>query len=134
MEDILIPLAAMVSVFGTITLVSYWILSYRYRTRSELLKTLREAAEQGQALTPEIIQSIAENFRGHRSDLRRGVISLSLGIAGLLCSLVVSDEDVMVFLRVLSMFPTFLGIGYLGLSYFLKRERSDALAESRRVV
>ena len=48
-----------------------------------------------------------------RRDLRRGVIFLSLGVAGLLCSLFFADAEVVSGIRAGSMFPLLLGAGFL---------------------
>ena len=46
-------------------------------------------------------------------DLRRGIIFLALGIAGLLCSLFFDDATVVNGIRAGSMFPVLLGGGFL---------------------
>ena len=46
-------------------------------------------------------------------DLRRGIIFLSLGIAGLLCSLFFDIPEVVNGIRAGSVFPLMLGLGFL---------------------
>ena len=48
-----------------------------------------------------------------RRDLRRGIIFLSLGIAGLLCSLFFDIPDVINGIRAGSVFPLMLGVGFM---------------------
>ena len=45
--------------------------------------------------------------------MRRGIVFLSLGIAGLLCSLFFADADVVNGIRAGSVFPLMLGAGFL---------------------
>jgi hypothetical protein len=46
-------------------------------------------------------------------DMRRGIVFLSLGIAGLLCSLFFNDPEVINGIRAGSVFPLMLGFGFL---------------------
>jgi len=45
--------------------------------------------------------------------MRRGIVFLFLGVAGLLCSLFFNDADVVNGIRAGSVFPTMLGLGFL---------------------
>ena len=53
--------------------------------------------------------------------MRRGIVFLSLGIAGLLCSLFFTEADVVNGIRAGSVFPLMLGVGFL-LVWKLNRE------------
>jgi hypothetical protein len=45
--------------------------------------------------------------------MRRGIVLISLGIAGLLCSLFFADADVVNGIRAGSVFPLMMGLGFL---------------------
>jgi hypothetical protein len=45
--------------------------------------------------------------------MRRGIVFLSLGVAGLLCSLFFADSEVVNGIRAGSVFPLMLGAGFL---------------------
>jgi hypothetical protein len=45
--------------------------------------------------------------------MRRGIIFLALGVAGLLSSLFFADTEVLTGIRAASVFPLMLGIGFL---------------------
>ena len=64
-------------------------------------------------LTPDLLAKLGAAINPRARDLRRGIVILSLGIAGLLCSLFFEDPDVINGIRAGSMFPLLVGAAFL---------------------
>jgi hypothetical protein len=77
------------------------------------MKTVEKAMDQGKELTPELLVQLGAAGNPRIRDMRRGVVFLSLGIAGLLCSMFFADADVVNGIRAGSVFPAMLGFGFL---------------------
>ena len=67
----------------------------------------------GSDLTPDLLAKLGAAINPKIRDMRRGVVILSLGIAGVLCSMFFSDTDVVAGIRAGSMFPLMMGAGFL---------------------
>ncbi|NIP95990.1 MAG: hypothetical protein GWO24_22150 [Akkermansiaceae bacterium] len=118
MEDILVPISLFLVIGAVISLSLY----FRYRTRQEIQSTVRAAIERGQELTPEVLDGLSDALNSRHGDLRRGVISVAIGIALFLFAGAVGEADAEGPLRAISAFPLMLGAGYLGLWFFLRRK------------
>ena len=77
------------------------------------MKTVQKAIETGGEFSPELLSQLGPAVNPRVRDLRRGVIFLALGIAGLLCSLFFSDAEIVAGIRAGAMFPLLLGGGFL---------------------
>lgn len=119
MTDDLIPIVLFLTIGGVVSLIYY----FRYRTRQAIQQTVRTALEQGQTLTPEVLEGLTDSLQSRNADLRRGVISITIGIAIFAFGNLVGEEDARAPLMAISAFPTLIGLAYLGLWFFLKRER-----------
>ena len=75
-------------------------------------------------LTPEVLESLSDSLSSKHSDLRRGVISVAIGIALFIFAQLIGEPDAEGPMRALAAFPLLLGIAYLGLWYFLKRKQA----------
>lgn len=77
-------------------------------------QTLQKAMENGQQLTPELVNTLGNSIDLEARDFRRGIIITMFGLAFLLVTLLVpmhpEPKSVVPFL---SLFPLFIGIGYL---------------------
>jgi hypothetical protein len=87
----------------------YW----NHRNRQAVMDTVHKALETGGELSAELLAQLGAAVNPRARDLRRGVIFLALGIAGLLCSFFFSDPEVIGGIRAGSMFPLLLGGGFL---------------------
>ncbi|MCB1684889.1 MAG: DUF6249 domain-containing protein [Pseudomonadales bacterium] len=103
MEE-LVPIVALLSV----ALVLCCVFFFRYRSRADVQQTVRAAIEQGQPLSPEMLEALGTDFGGQR-DLRKGVvlIAVALGISGMALGLAEAD------LLGIAAIPAFIGLGYL---------------------
>ncbi len=125
MED-LVPVTLFLSIAGVIALAFY----LKYRTRRDIQQTVRAAIERGDSLSPELIETLAMDLTSPYSDLRKGVISLALGGAGMAFAALLGEEEAMGPLMAISVVPIVVGIAYLGLWYFIgsKKAQSGQLA------
>jgi hypothetical protein len=120
MEDTLVPIA-LFFVIGTTLCLSFY---FRHRTRMEVQATVRSAIERGQELTPEVLEGLSDALNSRHGDLRRGVISVALGIAFFTFATLLGEEDAEAPLRAVSAFPFIVGMGYLSLWFFIRRKAS----------
>ena len=95
---------------------------FRYLTRREVQATLRQAIEQGQTISPELIASLSEMHSAPRADLRRGIISIALGLGVAAFALLLGEPTALRPILGLSAFPLIIGIAYLGLAFVLHRK------------
>ena len=84
-----------------------------HRNRGAIMETVQKAIDRGDALTPELLMQLGAAVNPRMRDLRRGIVFLALGIAGLLCSLFFDIEQVVNGIRAGSVFPLMLGLGFL---------------------
>ena len=117
MEDTLVPIALFLTI-GVVVALNFY---FRFRTRQSIQSTVRTAIEQGQNLTPEVLEGLTDSLNSRNSDLRRGTISLAIGAALLIFAQVLGEEDAVGPLMGVAVFPMLIGVAYLGLWYFLKR-------------
>ena len=120
MEDIIVPIGLFAMIVGIVWLVSH----FNFKKRKTIHETVRGAIDKGQVLDREMIERLALVTDPVRADLRRGVLFLAVGIAfGFLGMMVGSEqgEAIKPMIGVAS-FPVFLGLAYLGLWAFGRRE------------
>ena len=109
MADAIIPVVLFL-VLGIVTLgFFYW----NHKGRLSIMETVQKAIDNGSELTPDLLAKLGAAVNPRVRDLRRGIIFLSLGVAGLLCSLFFLDSEVVSGIRAGSMFPLMMGIGFL---------------------
>lgn len=87
----------------------YW----NHKNRASIMDTVQKAIDQGGELTPDLLKTLGASVDPRSKDLRRGIIFLFLGVAGVLCSLFFGDADVVNGIRAGSVFPIMLGLGFL---------------------
>ena len=105
----LIPMVLFV-VLGFIAIgYFYW----NHKNKQSVMDTVQKAIETGGEFSPELLSQLGAAVDPRIRDLRRGVIFLSLGVAGLLCSLCFGEPEVVNGIRAGSMFPLLLGAGFL---------------------
>ncbi len=118
MVEEMIPIVLFI-VFGTVLGLSFY---FRHKTRQELQMTVRVAIDHGQELTPEVLEGLADSLNSKFGDLRRGVISIAIGLAILMFGFLLEQEEAERPLMAISVFPFLVGIVYVGLWYFIRRK------------
>lgn len=108
MSGEMIPIV-MFAVIGLVVIAYFY---WNNKNRQAILETVQKTIESGGDLGVELLEQLG-GVNPRIRDLRRGVIFLSLGVAGLLCSLFFADADVVNGIRAGTMFPLLLGVGFL---------------------
>ena len=120
---ILVPILLVIAI--AVVLCVYFYL--RSRTSQSVQETVRTAIEQGQQLTPEILERLgqtpqrAKSAKSENSDLRRGVFLITIGL-GILAFVELSGDFKPLAGLALGSLPVLIGIAYLGLWKFDKSE------------
>lgn len=117
--DELVPISLFLTI-GAVFMLAFYL---KYRTRHDVQNTVRTAIERGESLSPELIETLATSISSPYADLRKGVISLAIGAAGLAFATLLGEEEATGPLMALSAFPILVGIGYLGLWFFIGRRK-----------
>jgi Na+/H+ antiporter NhaD/arsenite permease-like protein len=122
MAEELIPIV----LFAMIAVIVWLVTYFRFRTRSEMQQTVRQALEKGTELTPELLDKLGTPERPADKDLRLGLIWLSVGIALALCGLFVPDPSGYALKGCLSgaVFPGMIGLAYLVMWQFTSRKEA----------
>lgn len=121
MEE-LIPIVLFLTVGGVFALAFF----LKYKARHDIQHTVRVAIERGESLSPELIETLAASIASPYADLRKGVISLALGAAGFAFAMLLGEEDATGPLMAIATFPVVVGLAYLGLWFFIGRDRNTA--------
>lgn len=111
-----VPIVSMIVIGFTVVAFFY----YRYRNKSELQKTIQQALEKGQDLTPDLIDRLAGPKQGPQADLRKALVWLAVGIGFICFGVLIGEPDATGPLAAIGMFPTLIGIAYLIMWKFAK--------------
>ncbi len=104
-----VPMVLFVAI-AVIYCVKYY---FAHRTRQDVQSTVRVALERGDPLTADLLDRLVQPPAPRRTDLRRGVIGIGLGIGLGVCGLVVGEPDAVRPLLAVGMVPLLLGLAYL---------------------
>ena len=111
-----VPIVMFISIAVVIGLAMY----FGYRTKKEVQATVRSALEKGQELSPELLDKLGDALPSPKSDLRRGVMSITVALAIGAFSFLIGEEDAQGKLLGIAAFPFLIGVAYLGLQKFGK--------------
>ncbi|HET6628807.1 MAG TPA: DUF6249 domain-containing protein [Woeseiaceae bacterium] len=120
-EDIVVPVALFIMlsvIFGL------WFM-FRYRTRTELQRTVRAALDKGQELTPELIERLGQPRQTPYTDLRKALIWIAVGLGFMVAAFVFDWGMVDQSLLGVGAFPLLIGVAYLVMSRFGERDTSS---------
>jgi hypothetical protein len=92
-------------------LIAYFF--WNHKNRDSIMATVQKAIDAGKEFTPEMLAQLGAAVNPKMRDMRRGIVFLSLGIAGLMCSLFFDVPEVVNGIRAGSVFPLMLGVGFL---------------------
>lgn len=118
---ILVPIILFIAIAAVLCVNFY----FRHRTRQAIQETVRTAIEQGRELTPEVLERLGEAPKPKGSDLRRGVILISVGLGIAAFGALVGEDDAIRPMLAFGSVPFLVGIAYLGLWKFGKSDQSD---------
>lgn len=106
---VFIPVVALI----VIAVVIYAYFSFRYKTRVKVQETIQAALDKGNELTPELIDRVAGPQPHTDRDLRRGLVSIAIGVAFAILGFMIEEEDALRPMIGVGMFPFLVGIAYL---------------------
>jgi hypothetical protein len=107
----LVPITLFTAIAVTIVLSIY----FRYRSEANIQKTIQAAIEQGQQLSPEILDRLIHPEQKKTRDLRRGVILIATGLGIGVFGFLVGDDNAVRPMLAIGTLPFLIGIAYLGL-------------------
>ena len=103
-----------IMMFATIGVVFVTLFINAAKKEESRQRTLQRAVENGQQLTPELVETLGKSVDPVPRDYRRGVVITLFGIAVLIFGLAIDfggkANDVVPYL---SIFPILVGVGYL---------------------
>lgn len=92
------------------------------RNQLEVQRTLRTALERGVPLSSELVAQMNTNRGSRKTDMRRGIIIASIGLAALAAGVI---TGLMTEFATVAVFPIFMGLGFL---VVWKLDRGDGVA------
>lgn len=128
--DVLAPL----TVFGSVVLIVWVIVSNRTRRNREVLETVRTAIQSGQAMTPETIRALGVERKKKGGDIRWGVILVSIALAFVTLGYTIGAvdggdaEEAFVIMTGVAAFPGFVGVALIVMGLTM-RDKNDDNAE-----
>ncbi len=107
--EVVIPVSSFIMV--TIIVVTFLYLSHK--NKQAVQDTIRKSLDQGNPLTPELLEKLGTSPSPRIRDLRRGVVLAAIGIAAVLAGLVIDDNDGTTGFIIIGLFPLLMGAGFL---------------------
>ena len=86
---------------------------FAHRTRQDVQSTVRVALERGDPLTADLLDRLVQAPTPKRTDLRRGIVGIGLGIGLGVFGLVLGEPDAVRPMLAVGMVPLLLGLAYL---------------------
>ncbi len=84
-----------------------------YKTKIKTHELLEKSIEKGFDVTPELLDKLNNAKSPKFKDFRRGIIMCAIGAAVFCFSWVIPPDDTAQVFRGLSLFPFFIGVGFL---------------------
>ena len=109
MSGEMVPIVLFIVLGLVIVAYYYW----NHRNRVSIMDTVQKAIDQGEHLTPELLDRLGAAVNPRMRDLRRGVVFLAHGIATILCSLFFDIDQVVNGLGARAVFPLMVGLAFL---------------------
>ncbi len=106
---VFIPVLLMILVTGII--FTYMNNSHKRKLRTHDL--LEKSIDKGYELTPEMLNGLNQTKSPRMLDLRRGIIILGIASATFLFGWIIPDDEATIVFQALSLFPAFIGAGFL---------------------
>jgi Domain of unknown function (DUF6249) len=111
--DVLAP----ITVFGSVVLIVWIVYHHGAKNRREVLETVRQAAQSGTQLTPDIIKALGMPQKKKGGDIRAGIILLAIAAAFMTLGLAIGssegDFEVLWIMSGVAAFPGFVGIALI---------------------
>ena len=111
MTDIMIPISLLIA----FTIIICTNLFFSSRNKKDVQKTIRQMIDQGQQLTPEVLERLGTYKTTKQIDLKRSLVLISLALACVIAGFIVDLPKVAF---AIAIFPFMIGIA-LGISWRL---------------
>ena len=110
--------------FIGITIVFCVFFWYRHRMRGEMQKTIRNAMDKGQELTPELIAAIGQPARPKDRDMRLAILSIAIAVALAIFGAAIPEDsnEAQQAMLAIAAFPFCIGVAFFILSRLSRRE------------
>lgn len=125
--DILVPLG----LFSMVVAIVWLSMHFTSKNRRGVLETVREAAKNGQQLTPETIRALGMPKKTGSGDLKAGGIMLAIALGFLVLGWGIgaaepgeADEIFPIMVGVAS-FPGFIGLVLIGFGWMNREKKAD---------
>jgi len=125
--DVLAPL----TVFGSVVLIVWVIVSNRTRRNKEILETVRSAIQAGQELSPETIRALGVERKKKGGDIRWGIILVSIALAFVTLGFTIGAvdggdaEEAFVIMTGVAAFPGFVGVALILMGTLMRDKSND---------
>ncbi|MEE2567161.1 DUF6249 domain-containing protein [Hyphobacterium marinum] len=125
--DILVP----ATIFGSVVLIVWVIVSNRTRRNREVLETVRSAIQSGQQMTPETIRALGVERKKKGGDIRWGIILVSIALAFVSLGYTIGSvdggdaEEAFVIMTGVAAFPGFVGVALIIMGVFMRDKSND---------
>ena len=86
---------------------------FNHKNRADIMNTVQKAMDTGSPITGDLLAKLGAAINPKIRDMRRGIVLLSIGIAGLMASMFFDDPEVLTGIRAGAVFPLMMGIGFL---------------------
>jgi phosphotransferase system glucose/maltose/N-acetylglucosamine-specific IIC component len=106
MDGIFIPIIGVICIAAMF--MTFSVLNAR--NQREVQKTLRTALERGTPLTAELVAQMNTNRPSPKTDLKRGIIIMSIGVAAVFAGVI---SGAFTEFATVATFPFFMGLGFL---------------------
>jgi hypothetical protein len=123
--DVLAP----ITVFGSVVLIVWIVYHHGAKNRREVLETVRQAAQSGTQLTPEVIKALGMPQKKKGGDIRAGIILLAIAAAfitlGYTIGAVEGDFEAFGIMAGVASFPGFVGIALIAMGVLFRDKTND---------
>jgi hypothetical protein len=99
--------------FISISVVAISFFYWNHKSRQAVLETVQKSIKAGNGLTPDMLVKLGGSFAPRVRDLRRGIVILFFGVAGMIASMFPDVSDLVTAMRMVSVFPVMVGAGFL---------------------
>jgi Domain of unknown function (DUF6249) len=124
--EILAPL----TVFGSVVLIVWIVFHHGAKNRREVLETVRQAAQSGTQLSPEVIRALGMPQKKKGGDIRAGIILLAIAAAfmtlGFAIGAVENEREAFWIMSSVASFPGFVGIALIVMGVLFGDKSKDA--------
>jgi len=121
---------APVTVFGSVVLIVWIVFHHGAKNRREVLETVRQAAQSGTQLTPDVIRALGMPQKKKGGDIRAGIILLAMAASfialGTAIGGVERDFEILWIMSGVASFPGFVGIALIAMGMLMRDKSNDA--------